>query len=79
MTQEEVKKLKNGQYIQVKVKEEWVDALFVLYTTLFQNNIGIYAHHMGFDTTLCEPTGIYGTKNYFELDAVRLPKGSSKK
>jgi hypothetical protein len=75
MTYEEAKKLKNGQYIQVNVCGEWVDALFVLYTTFFQNDIGIYAVHMGFDTTLWEPTGIYGTKNYFALDEVRLPKG----
>jgi hypothetical protein len=75
MTQEDAKKLKNGQHIKVNVREKWIDALFVKY----HEKHGIYAHHMGFDITLWESTGIYGTCNYFELSKVKLPKGSSKK
>ena len=71
MTHEDAKKLKNGQYIQVKVSKygKWRDALVIEYDP----DYGIYAHYMEYQGN------IYGVQHFFDLDEVRLPKGSGKK
>ncbi len=73
MTYEDAKKLKNGQYIQVNIRGEWIDALFIRTTIFYGKKNHIYAQHMGFDPTLWQPTSIYGTCSFFDLDEVRLP------
>jgi hypothetical protein len=75
MTHEDAKKLKRGQYIQVNIRGEWVDALFIFYEKL----IGISAYYMGILRATNIASSIYGSCSYFSLDEVKIPKGSDKK
>jgi hypothetical protein len=80
MTEEQTLKLKNGQYIQVNIRGEWIDALFVKYNPRIHYFHGaIYAHYMGIDRITQTASSIYGIGAYFDLDEVKIPKGSDKK
>ncbi len=78
MTIEKAKKLKNGQYIQVKFSKygKWRDALFVYYY-LAKEICFIYATYMGKDR-LVGGYYKYGTQSSFSLDEVRILKLRSK-
>jgi hypothetical protein len=39
----------------------------------------IYAHYMGIDRITQTASSIYGIGAYFDLDEVKIPKGSDKK
>ena len=74
MTKEQALKLKNGKYIQVNIRGEWIDALFVKYDPRIRYFHGaIYAHYMGIDRITKTASSIYGINDYFDLDEVRLP------